>query len=87
MTAPPPFRHIEHGGVCECEQLAAAVGCDPSAITFEFCVRVLQRHWKLHCRHGGVAEPPHGHLAERWKEVGRPDAVQAILISNAPEEE
>ena len=86
MTNPPATRSIPHGGVCECEQLAAAMGCDPSTITFDFCVRVLQRHWRMTCRHGCVQDPPRVTIAQRWKEAGPTDAVKAILISNAPEE-
>lgn len=87
MNQPSSRRNIPHGGVCECEQLAAALGCDPGTITFDFCYRVLQRHWKLHCRHGGGQESSHPSIAQQWKDMGPTDAVKAILISNAPPEE
>jgi hypothetical protein len=86
MSHPHPLQRGTHGGHCECEQLAAALGCDPSTITFEFCLRVLQRHWRIHCRHGEVEDAPHLSSARRWKDAGPADAVKAILISNAPEE-
>lgn len=86
MSSSPQARHIPHGGVCDCKQLAAALGCDPSTISFEFCYRVLQRHWRLNCRHGSREEPSHASVAHRWKDIGRADAVQAILISNVPKE-
>jgi hypothetical protein len=79
-------RRIPHGGHCECEQLAAAIGCEPGAISFEFCQRVLQRHWRLQCRHGSPEESPPASIARRWTSMGPADAVKAILVSNAPEE-
>jgi hypothetical protein len=78
---------IPHGGHCECEHLAAALGCKPSAISFEFCQRVLKRHWRLNCRHGSCDESPAASIARRWTSMGPADSVKAILVSNAPEEE
>jgi hypothetical protein len=75
-----------HCGVCECEKLAAAMGCDPSTITFDYCLRVLQRHWRMNCRHGSAEDLPRVGIAHRWKDAGPTDALKAILISNAPEE-
>lgn len=86
MSAPSAARPIPHGGRCECELLAAAMGCDSRSISFEFCQRVLQRHWRLECRHGSSEEPTRMPAAPRWKEIGPTDAVKAILISNAPGE-
>lgn len=80
-------RRIAHGGGCECELLAAALGCDPCAITFEFCRRVLQQHWKLTCRHGRPPEAAAPAIAQRWNDIGPADAVKAILIRNAPEQD
>lgn len=86
MRDPRSLQRSSHGGHCECEQLAAALGCDPSTITFDFCLHVLQRHWRMNCRHGSVADGPHLSSARNWKDAGPTDAVKAILISNAPEE-
>ena len=79
-------RRNPHGGHCECELLAAALGCEPGAVSFEFCQRVLQHHWRLDCRHGRTPEPSHASLARRWTALGPADSVRAILIGNAPEE-
>lgn len=87
MSAPPSIRSIPHGDVCECGQLAAALGCDPATITFDFCYRVLQHHWTLRCRHGGGQEVSHPSIAQQWRDMGPTDAVKAILIRNAPAEE
>ena len=86
MADPRTLQRSSHGGHCECEQLAAALGCDPGTITFDFCLRVLQRHWRMTCRHGSVDDPPHVSSARNWKDAGPTDGVKAILISNAPEE-
>ena len=80
-----PLQRSTHGGHCECEQLAAALRCDPRTISFDFCLRVLQRHWRIHCNHG-CAESRSPPSVARWKDAGRADAVKAILISNAPHE-
>lgn len=87
MTDPHSNKPIPHGGSCECEQLAAAMGCEPGAISFDFCQRVLQRHWRMRCRHGSCEESPAASVARRWTNMGPADAVKAILVSNAPEED
>lgn len=79
-------RRIRHGGVCECERLAGAIGCDPEVVSFEFCQRVLQHHWKLKCLHGSPEEAPRVPVVERWKDLGPPDPLKAILVSNVPED-
>ncbi|GAB3758850.1 hypothetical protein GCM10028796_05140 [Ramlibacter monticola] len=86
MRDPYQVQRGTHGGHCECEQLAAALGCDPSTISFDFCLRVLQRHWRINCRHGSTEDAPRRSIAQHWKDAGPTDAVKAILISNAPEE-
>jgi hypothetical protein len=87
MSNPPAARRSHHGEVCDCKQLAAALGCDPAAISFDFCYRVLQRHWHVKCRHGSGEDPSHASVAHQWKDIGRADAVKAILISNASQED
>ena len=58
----------------------------PFTSLFDFCQRVLQRHWKLKCLHGSAEEPAHTSVAQHWKNFGPTDGVKAILISNAPAE-
>ena len=79
---------IQHGDHCECKLLARTLNIDPSAISFAFCQRVLQRHWRMTCRHGvqDVAPAPLP-AVERWRELGEVDAVKAILICNDPSED
>lgn len=62
--------------------LAAAIGISPESISFEYCRNVLQKRWGITCRHGEQhpAEPAVP-AAERWQEVGKVDAVKAVLIS------
>ncbi|MBI2754344.1 MAG: hypothetical protein HYX46_12690 [Betaproteobacteria bacterium] len=71
---------IPHGDFCSCTILADAVGADRSAIPFEFCRRVLQKRWKINCRHGLTrAEVEDG---KRFTPaLGRLDATQAIVVS------
>lgn len=76
-------RVIEHGGRCDCELLAQAMHIDPSAISFEYCRNVLQKRWRMTCRHGR----PEPRLAatgasEHWRDIGQLDPIKAILISN-----
>lgn len=43
-----PMTHGEH---CSCRLLAEALGRDPSALSYEYCRRVLQKHWRMTCHH------------------------------------
>jgi len=71
---------IPHGDFCSCTILADAVGADRSAIPFEFCRRVLQKRWRMTCRHGLTrAELEEGKRAA--PALGRLDATQAILVN------
>lgn len=80
---------LEHGEQCTCTLLAQAIGVDPRAISFEFCKRVLQRHWNLSCHHGKPCSTPKASgLGEHWRHgVGPIDPVKAILISNDEKED
>jgi hypothetical protein len=87
MRRAPGARQIRRcGDLHSTKQLAAALGCDPSTISFDFCLRVLQRHWRMNCRHGSVEDAPRRSSAHRWKDAGPVDAVKAVLISNTPED-
>lgn len=80
-------RKIEHGERCDCVLLARALHLDPASISFEYCQRVLRKHWRMTCRHGAPNPAPSAvGTAQRWREVGPVDAVKAILISNEPQE-
>lgn len=78
-----PLDRIDHGAQCECKVLAQAMGLDPRAISFDYCQRVLQKHWRMTCRHGQTA-PPAAVTAstERWRDLGPVDSIKAILISS-----
>jgi hypothetical protein len=81
-------KKVAHGGHCDCEILAQALGIDPRAISFDYCTRVLQRRWHMTCRHGSPeAVPTAAGTGERWHDIGPVDAVKAILISNDPTED
>ena len=74
---------IDHGEQCSCKLLAQALGLDPRALSFEYCQRVLHKHWRMTCRHGQSASARVATgLGERWRDVGTVDPVKAILISN-----
>ena len=74
---------VPHGTNCECLLLAAAIGAGSQAIPFDYCLNVLQKHWRLTCRHGEILETRDEKKAgEKWRNCGEMDAVKAILISN-----
>lgn len=77
-------RNVEHGGRCDCELLAHAVRVAPSVISFEYCQRVLQRHWRMTCRHGAPASSEPCPSTHQWEDMGLTDPVKAILVSNTP---
>lgn len=75
--------HLEHGAQCSCTLLAQAVGLDPRKLSFAYCHNVLQKHWRMTCRHGQRASAPVATgLSEHWRDLGPVDPVKAILISN-----
>ena len=74
-------QEIDHGGHCDCELLARALRLDPRTISFDYCLRVLQKHWRMTCRHGRQESClKERRLADGWHEVGSMDAVKAILM-------
>lgn len=72
---------FDHGERCECLILAAAVGAGPKSISFNYCRDILQKHWRITCRHGehAPAEPVKP-ASERWRGVGKIDPLKAFLI-------
>jgi hypothetical protein len=45
---------------------------------------VLQKHWRLTCRHGEILETgKEKKTSEKWRNFGEMDAVKAILIRNS----
>ena len=70
-----------HGDRCTCRLLAEAMGYDPATLSFSYCRSVLQRHWVLHCNHGGVSVAEQRDSG-RWGGLGEMDAIKAILIKN-----
>lgn len=71
-----------HGDRCACRLLAAAVGCKPAAIPFEYCRTVLMKRWRLECNHGCRDDEAVRPRSEKWRDVGPIDPVKAILIRN-----
>lgn len=81
--AGPGNSTVPHGTHCECLLLAAAIGAAPESIRFDYCLNVLQKRWRLTCRHGEILETREEKKAsEKWRDYGEMDAVKAILISN-----
>lgn len=71
---PPVTDRMRHGEGCSCRLLARACRTDPRALSFEYCKTVLQKHWRMTCRHG---EPANATAAtgDRWRDVGTVDLV------------
>lgn len=84
MTEPTKrLEQADHGEECSCKLLAQALGFNPRSITFDYCHRVLHKHWRMTCRHGQLSPSPSGtRLSEHWRDVGPLDPVKGILISN-----
>lgn len=49
---------MAHGDHCDCQVLALAVGAPVSAVDYNYCRNVLQRHWRVVCRHAEEEVPP-----------------------------
>ena len=74
---------VRHGSGCDCSLLAAATGSHRDAIPFSYCSKVLQKRYAMTCRHGEAPEFP-APVLPQWTDVGRVDAVTAILVANHP---
>lgn len=75
---------LPHGTHCDCRLLAQATQLDPRHLSRSYCVNVLQRRWKMTCRHGLVEEiEPHKPLLESWRGDAALTAVDAVLVGNA----
>ena len=55
---------------------------DSRLVSFAFCQRVLQGHWRMTCRHGRPESEPVAGADERMKDVGPVDPVKAVLMVN-----
>lgn len=81
-VSPGRWRDVEHGDACDCVMLAAAVGAGPDAVDLFYCRRVLQKHWRIGCNHGGLARPaPHTPQLPR---LDMRDPLQALVLANVP---
>ena len=82
--APNALRVIPHGTRCSCKLLAEALHMDPRKLTYEFCRTVLQKHWRMTCRHGEILPADEQvSSAEKWKDIGAMTPLNAILVKNA----
>ncbi len=75
-------QHDQHGDRCSCRLLAEAVGCDPKAVRFSYCQKVLMKRWVIECNHGCCHAAPASGSSDRWHEVGPMDPIKALLIKN-----
>lgn len=46
-----------HGDKCSCQILSMAVTGEPGACRYDYCRKVLQRRWGMHCNHGQLPSP------------------------------
>jgi hypothetical protein len=54
------------------------------AVTFSYCLNVLQRRYVMNCRHGEAGPFAEvGKASERWRGLCEIDAVKAILVTNS----
>lgn len=71
----------DHGDQCACLLLAAAVGAGRDAVSFTYCVNVLQKHWDVRCNHGAHChERAPAWPADDFHQSARLDKIQAILV-------
>ena len=78
-----PARRMNHGRRCECLSLAAAAHVRGDAISFSYCHNVLQRRYRMVCRHGEADVETEPAAASKWHIDGPIDAVKAILVRNS----
>lgn len=77
-----PIAH-GHGPRCECLCLAAATHAGAEAIPFSYCYHVLQKRYRMQCRHGESPKPEAPGPAEpEWSMYREMDAVKAVLMIN-----
>lgn len=72
----------EHGNRCTCRMLAAAVGCNPKTLTYNYCRTVLQKRWFVECNHGCYNDQEAASPRDAWHDLGPIDPIKAILIIN-----
>ena len=75
------YGDCDHGDHCDCMALARAVGAGADSVDLNYCRRVLQKHWRLKCNHGGRL--PAERATPQVPPVDSSDPVQAILLANA----
>ena len=79
-----PFQRFKHGARCDCLLLAKATHGGSDAVTFSYCVNVLQKRYVMSCRHGEAGPPAEVTKASaRWQGPREIDAVKAILVTNS----
>lgn len=82
-AVPAGAREIPHGTQCQCLLLAAAVAPKGEGLRFGYCLHVLQKHWRMTCRHGEVGPPETQRKgSEKWHDLGEMDGVKAVLVKN-----
>lgn len=72
----------EHGDRCTCRMLAAAVGCNPKTLTYNYCrtiaAKTLVCGVQSDCCNEQKTVAPH----DAWHDLGPIDPIKAILIIN-----
>jgi hypothetical protein len=63
----PVCIEIGHGSLCSCRILSAAVNAGPGSCSFNYCWKVLHKHWVMQCNHGDM-----GGLKELPEEIYEP---------------
>ena len=69
-----------HGSHCTCKMLADAIGAEPSAADYDYCRRVLQKHWRMVCDHLPQVERPR--TTPTLPPHDLHDPLQALLLHN-----
>ena len=77
----PDATACHHGSRCSCRALARAMGVPESGVDFNYCRRVLQKHWRMSCDHLPqlVTSKPNIHVPPHDSS----DPVHMLLIANA----
>lgn len=70
-----------HGSRCSCRAFARALGLAESAIDFNYCRNVLQKHWGMSCDHLPAVATPRPNIQVPPHDSH--DPVQMLLIANA----